>query len=380
MKRFFNFVTQGRRWALLFLPLWILPPLLIILVLVGVLSLVPANAYLRAERIGAVWLLASSLLVILPSAIAGIYYWRSYYRAREQLSAALNRASGLEQSKAVLEKQLNVITERAGLSIRLYPEGFGDIDYVLVEKLFPNCQEVKLGPSIKGFSGAMVFLAESRDKDGSLQQPSVVKLGPFKKIQNEAENYDNYVKDFAGNAPELREPQYDKDDTRGGLRFSYAGMEGKVSTFEGLIDSNELVAKVLTHDMAKAVFDSDETTTKTLYPVWHRNLLKNIDLYKKHGSLADSFLKFGTNRAVIGVGAGPSFNRNKHVLKQIYEFNLRFPLEQQPFVIIVAQKQFKSLLREGIYPHFVLMIDAGDALLPQLCEDRAPFGRLVSTD
>jgi hypothetical protein len=201
-----------RRWRWAFFLFWIIPPLLIILALVWVLFFVPANAYLRAERIGTVWLLASSLLVILPSAIAGIYYWRSYYRAREQLSDALDRVSSLEHSNAKLEERLKVITEQAGLSIRLHPEGFGEIDYTLVAKLFPNCREVKLGPRIKGFSGAMVFLAESRDKDGDLQQPSVVKLGPFKKIQDEAENYDNYVKDFVGNAPELREPQYDKDE------------------------------------------------------------------------------------------------------------------------------------------------------------------------
>jgi hypothetical protein len=204
MKRFSVNNTFIRRWRRAFFLSWTIPPLLIILALVWVLFSVPANACLRAEKMGALWLLASSLLIILPGALAGIYCWRSYHRTGQ----------------------------RAGLSIRLYPEGFGDIDYILVEKLFPNCQEVKLDPRIKGFSGAMVFLAESRDRDGSRQQPSVVKLGPFKKIQDEAENYDNYVNDFVGNAPELREPQYDKDDTRGGLRFSYARMAGEISTFE----------------------------------------------------------------------------------------------------------------------------------------------------
>jgi hypothetical protein len=270
MKRLFNFVTQGRRWAWLFSLFWIIPPLLIILVLVWVLFTVPANASLRVDRIGATQLLIISFVVILLSAIAGICYWRSYYRAREQLSDALDRASGLEQSKAVLEKQLNVITERVGLSIRLYPEGFGDIDYILVEKLFPNCQEVKLGPRIKGFSGAMVFLAESRDKFGSLQQPSVVKLGPFKKIQDEAENYDKYVKNFVGNAPELRELQYDKDDTRGGLRFSYARMEGEVSTFEDFFltrknDACWIIGKAFSKNVLGLCFQPRPLEKRCLY-------------------------------------------------------------------------------------------------------------------
>jgi hypothetical protein len=203
MKRLFNFFTQGRRWILL---LWVIPLLLIIPVLVWVLFFVPENASLRVDRIGAIRLLVIFLVPILVGGtIAGICYWRSYRR---------------------------ILPQGASASIRLYPEGFGEIEYTLVAELFPNCQKVELYPLTKGFSGAMVFLAESWGTGGSHQQRSVVKLGPFEKIQDEAESYNRHVKDFAGNVPELRERQYDKNNTTGGLRFSYARMEGEIRTFE----------------------------------------------------------------------------------------------------------------------------------------------------
>jgi hypothetical protein len=219
MKR--DFVIRIQHWgSFLVLNVLLFIILLIILVFVGMLISSPANAYLRVDRTEAIPLLIISLVAILLGAIASICHWRSYY-------GALDQVSSLEQSNAELEEQLKVTTEEAALSIRLYPEGFGEVDYTLVAKLFPSCQEVKLGPRIKGFSGAMVFLAESRDKDGSLQQPSVV---------------------------ELRELQYDKDDTRGGLRFSYARMAGEISTFEDFFstrknDACRIIGKIFSENV-----------------------------------------------------------------------------------------------------------------------------------
>jgi hypothetical protein len=116
------------------------------------------------------------------------------------------------------------------------------------------------------------------------------------------------------------------------------------------------------------MFNNNKATITGLSAVWSANVRKNIKYFDKHGSLYSSFGGFGAQKAVIAVGAGPSFNNNKDVLKKIYEYNLQFPLEEQPFIIIATNKQFKSLLDMGIYPHFTVLIDAGDALYPQLCK------------
>lgn len=143
-------------------------------------------------------------------------------------------------------------------------------------------------------------------------------------------------------------------------------MTDELTTYEGLAEASPNVGKIITPDMANAVFGCNDHTISQLSKRWSSNLRKNIHLYKKHGSFWDAFGLFGTDKAVIGVGAGPSFNRNKDVLKEIYDLNKLVPLEKQPFIIAASNKQLKPLLEMGIYPHFTLLIDAGDALLPQL--------------
>lgn len=142
-------------------------------------------------------------------------------------------------------------------------------------------------------------------------------------------------------------------------------MDNDLKTYEGLLDASPNVGKIITPEMASAVFSCNEATLDGLSKRWASNLRKNIPLYKKHGSFVDAFRGFGANKAVIGVGAGPSFNRNKDVLKNVYDLNTQIPFEQQPFIIVASNKQLKPLLKMGIYPHFTLLIDAGDALLPQ---------------
>jgi len=146
-------------------------------------------------------------------------------------------------------------------------------------------------------------------------------------------------------------------------------------TFEELMEENYLVRKVISPEMVGWMSQSNEHTVGTFNDLWFYNLRENLKYYAKHGSLLDSFGGFGVDKAVIAVGGGPSFNINKDVLKQIYDYNLQFPLEQQPFIIIATNKQFKPLIEMGIYPHLTLLIDAGDALYPQLCEGIPKYAR-----
>lgn len=139
----------------------------------------------------------------------------------------------------------------------------------------------------------------------------------------------------------------------------------QVSTYNQLLAENSAVSNILTAEMAEAVFACNDHTVKSLSPVWSKNMRKNITLFHKHGTFVDQFGGFGLGKAVICVGAGPSFNRNKEILKIVNDINVRLPLHMQPFIIVASNKQLKPLLDLGIYPHFTLLIDAGDALLPQ---------------
>ena len=149
----------------------------------------------------------------------------------------------------------------------------------------------------------------------------------------------------------------------------------EIKSYEDLVAESGLVEKIISPEMADAVFASSEGTVKNLVPLWKKNTRKNLGLYKKHGSLRSAFNGFCSNKAIIAVGAGPSFNKNKEVLKAIYKINLQFPLDQQPFFIVSSNKQLKPLLELGVFPHATILIDAGDALYPQLCDDMPSWAR-----
>jgi hypothetical protein len=149
----------------------------------------------------------------------------------------------------------------------------------------------------------------------------------------------------------------------------------EIKSYKDLVAESSLVEKIISPEMAEAVFASSEGTVKNLIPLWKGNTRKNLGLYKKHGSLRSAFNGFCTDKAIIAVGAGPSFNKNKDVLKAIYKINLQYSLDKQPFFIISSNKQLKPLLELGVFPHATILIDAGDALYPQLCDDMPSWAR-----
>jgi hypothetical protein len=266
MKRFFNFVTQERRWALLFSLLWTTSWLLIF-ALAWVLFFVPANARLRIDRMGTIRLLIISPAAILVGAIAGIYYWRSY-------------------------------APKTDLSMRLYPEGFGDIDYDLVERLFRGCQEVRLYSLPGGFSGSLVFQADSWDWQRMLQRPMILKLGPRRKIEAEVQNYRTFVEPFIGNTVVLRGAEY--EGGRGAILFTYASIRGKALTFEEFyLDAKRNTTEVVA--VIKELFQN------TLRP-WLAAALPNPHsrLYQTY-SLAEDWVEI--HQAVSDLGFDPNANR-----------------------------------------------------------------------
>ena len=113
----------------------------------------------------------------------------------------------------------------------------------------------------------------------------------------------------------------------------------------------------------------NKQTTGYLAETWVKNLQDNIHLWKKCGSIKDC-LGIGKNKATIGVGAGPSFNKNKELFARVVNVDGVNDWEYRDFITIASNHQFKPLLKMGVIPDFVLLVDAGTkGVYEQLCED-----------
>lgn len=110
---------------------------------------------------------------------------------------------------------------------------------------------------------------------------------------------------------------------------------------------------------------------------WVNNIKENAPLFEKHGSVLDGLEGLGFNKAVIGIGAGPSYNLNKHVLKRLNIGTWARRPEDQDFLFIASNHQLKTCLKDGIYPHFVMLCDSGDVVMPQLCAEIPSSARNV---
>lgn len=112
----------------------------------------------------------------------------------------------------------------------------------------------------------------------------------------------------------------------------------------------------------------NKSTLNILGDQWISNIRRNKKYWKRHAKIRD-MLALGRNKAVIGIGAGPSFHKNVDVLKKhIIEDGLK-PWKDREFITIVSNHQFKPLLKLGIIPDFVLLVDAAATVQHQLTED-----------
>lgn len=101
---------------------------------------------------------------------------------------------------------------------------------------------------------------------------------------------------------------------------------------------------------------------------WAKNIKKNKKYWRKHQKLRN-LLGLGRNKAVIGIGAGISFQKNKDVLKRVVNADGVKSWPNREFITIVSNHQFKPLLKMGIVPDFVLLVDASDVVMDQLTKD-----------
>jgi len=141
-------------------------------------------------------------------------------------------------------------------------------------------------------------------------------------------------------------------------------------------DNRQDLQGVIKRESYDFVTNVNKFTIEIFKEEWIDNVRRNKKLWKRHRKLKDS-IGIGKNKCVIGVGAGPSFHKNKDVLKRVVNEDGRRSWEDRDFITIAANHQYKPLLEMGIIPDFVLLVDASgkDSVYDQLCRDIPPEGQ-----
>lgn len=158
-------------------------------------------------------------------------------------------------------------------------------------------------------------------------------------------------------------------------------MTTKRTTYEDLVKHNPKIADILDPDVYDGMYRNNQRTVKILSKTWEKNSRINMKrYYKRYGLFVDNCKGLGLNKAVIGIGAGPSLKRNWDYLKKLNRWNWELPMEMQPFIFIVSNHQFKPCLEAGIIPHFVILVDAGDSasIYNQMCKDIPPIAKGIT--
>lgn len=158
-------------------------------------------------------------------------------------------------------------------------------------------------------------------------------------------------------------------------------MADERTTYEQLVEHNPKIREILDPEVYKFVQESNVRTVSALDDIWKKYARRNLKKYfKQYGLLVDNCRGFGFQKAVVMIGAGPSLKNNWEFLKKLTTWNWKFSFESQPFIFVTCNHQFKKCLKEGVVPHFVVLVDAGqtDAIYDQLCTDIPPKGDLVT--
>jgi hypothetical protein len=153
-------------------------------------------------------------------------------------------------------------------------------------------------------------------------------------------------------------------------------MRKNTDKYEDLIRVAPELEKRLVPEQCKMWQANNKSLRKTFGKLWKKNLRKNCErLFKKHGPVTKDCVGIGINKAVIAIGAGASFNKNKDLLKELYSLTITLPPDQQPFLFVSCNHQFKPLLEMGIAPHFVVVLDGTEVVYDQLCKNIPRHGR-----
>jgi len=125
---------------------------------------------------------------------------------------------------------------------------------------------------------------------------------------------------------------------------------------------------IISKENFEVVRTVNKSTIKHFSKEWSDNIKRNKKYWRKHQKIRD-LTGLGRNKAVIGIGAGPSFHKNKDVLKRYVVQDGTKSWPDREFITIASNHQFKPLLDMGIIPDFVLLVDASDVVMDQLTKD-----------
>jgi len=141
--------------------------------------------------------------------------------------------------------------------------------------------------------------------------------------------------------------------------------------YEKSVVNHPILGKVVKKESWDYLTGSNQATIDRYAKQWKENLVKNVrgGLWKKHRSIAKDCIGLCKNKAIVAVGAGSSLNRNIQDLKKLHDADGFKNWEDRDFVIVASNHQYKPLLRMGIIPDFVMMVDTSDVVYDQLCTD-----------
>jgi protein-tyrosine phosphatase/nicotinamidase-related amidase len=169
----------------------------------------------------------------------------------------------------------------------------------LLGYLYRDSSRVELSPLSGGFSGAVVFKANSFDSLGHAQAPSVAKLGPRKLIGDERVAFERVENILGNNAPSVRD--FVDFSDRAGLKYSYAAMGGgRVSTFKSIYESTAPFGVV--ENILRTVF---EEVLEPFYSAAKYERLWLLDHYCFSERLAEPVKR--NTEAILGAEADQDF-------------------------------------------------------------------------
>jgi len=110
-----------------------------------------------------------------------------------------------------------------------------------------------------------------------------------------------------------------------------------MDTYDKYIEQYPNVKNVVTRESFEFMHDMGEFSQNLYDELWEDNRVENVkSILPKHGTLWDKLKNFGKNKAVIFIGAGPSFNINKDVLKDLFLYNNQFSANEMPFIFMAS--------------------------------------------
>ena len=114
-------------------------------------------------------------------------------------------------------------------------------------------------------------------------------------------------------------------------------------TYDELKEKSPLSAELISEEIWDGIHMVNKRTADGLDGLWNDNLEANLksSWFENHMK-ANELQGLGTNKATIGVGAGPSLKKNEHILKQISDINISTTFDNHPFIIIASNHMYKA--------------------------------------